>query len=341
MSFLESYTREHQKILDDVLGALGCGVFLLDHDLTVVWVNRWLVESASGARPWLGQRLDELVEDAVEGGDPPGLGTLREGGPRKWVLRRPSPRNDARWLEVSVSVLETEGGTLGAIGKVEDISEHLLAEERLREEARNRRMLVEQSRDGIVVVEESGKVYEANQSYADMLGYTLEEVHQLSVWDWDAVYTKEEIRGMIGAVDETGDHFETRHRRKDGTVFDVEISTNGTMCGDRKLIFCVCRDITKRRQIERERLLDELQRAEPELETEAGAGPGADAPPEILSLCAFCKKIRDETGNWDDVEAYLHDQLHRKVSHGICPVCVKEHYAEITRRRRWSSRVSG
>ena len=47
-----------------------------------------------------------------------------------------------------------------------------------------------------------------------------------------------------------GDHFETRHRRKDGTLFDVEISTNGAFQEDEKLVFCVCRDITERKHAE-------------------------------------------------------------------------------------------
>jgi PAS domain S-box-containing protein len=51
-------------------------------------------------------------------------------------------------------------------------------------------------------------------------------------------------------VDENGDHFETQHRRKDGTIYDVEISTNGAEFAGQKLIFCVCRDITERKRAE-------------------------------------------------------------------------------------------
>ncbi len=133
-------------------------------------------------------------------------------------------------------------------------SEALLkkAEASLKDEAIQRRMLVEQSTDGIVVLTEDGKVYEANQKYADMLGYTLEEVHQLYLWDWDKNFSPETLLGMAKDVDESGDHFESRHTRKDGTVFDVEISTNGTICGGRKLIFCVCRDISERKRYEQQ-----------------------------------------------------------------------------------------
>ena len=44
--------------------------------------------------------------------------------------------------------------------------------------------LFAQSRDGVVVLDEAGKVYETNQRFADLLGYTMDEMYQLHVWDW-------------------------------------------------------------------------------------------------------------------------------------------------------------
>ena len=131
-------------------------------------------------------------------------------------------------------------------------SEALLkqAELALKEEAIRRKMLVDQSTDGIVIISTDGKVWEANQKYADMLGYTLEETQHLSIWDWEKSFPRETVLEMITTVDEKGDHFETRHTRKDGSEYDVEISTNGTIIGGQKLIFCVCRDITERKRNE-------------------------------------------------------------------------------------------
>jgi PAS domain S-box-containing protein len=124
------------------------------------------------------------------------------------------------------------------------------AEEALSNEAIRRRILIEQSREGIVVLDQNGNVYESNQRFAEMLGYSLEEVYKLQVWDWEFQFTPEQVLNMIQSVDETGDHFETRHKRKDGTIYDVEISTNGAVFAGEKLIFCVCRDITERKRAE-------------------------------------------------------------------------------------------
>jgi len=156
-----------------------------------------------------------------------------------------------------------------------DITDRKQAEEALRQanvrlresqeatanEAMQRRILVEQSRDGIVVLDQNGKVYEANRIYAEMLGYSPEEVRQLHVWDWDYQWTQEQFLDMLRRVDDTGDHFETQHRRKDGTVIDVEISTNGAVIAGQKLVFCVCRDVTDRKRAE-----EALQQANTRLE---------------------------------------------------------------------------
>jgi PAS domain S-box-containing protein len=123
-------------------------------------------------------------------------------------------------------------------------------EELLKDEIFWRCILVKESRDGIVVLKQNCEVYEANKRFADMLGYSMEEIQQLHVWDWDSKFTKEQILELAQTVDEVGHHFETRHRRKDGSLIDVELSNSGTTYRGQKLIFCVCRDITERKQIE-------------------------------------------------------------------------------------------
>jgi PAS domain S-box-containing protein len=133
---------------------------------------------------------------------------------------------------------------------IRDITERKMAEEALAEEAAQRRILMDKSRDGIVVLDLDAKVVEANQRFAEMLGYTPEEVREFHTWDWDVQWTREELLEKGRGVDETGALLETRHRRKDGTVFDVDISVNSVVVAGQKLVFCVCRDVTERKRAE-------------------------------------------------------------------------------------------
>ncbi|PTN38901.1 PAS domain S-box protein [Desulfonatronum sp. SC1] len=153
-------------------------------------------------------------------------------------------------VEVTNNYIEYKGRFLG-IAFNRDITERKQAEKALHEEVVRRKILVDQSRDGIVVVNDDGSVHEANKRYAEMLGYTPEEVRQLHIWDWDTHWSRDQLLEMLQKVEVQGDHFETRHRRKDGTFLDVEISTNGAVIGGQKFVFCVCRDITDRKQAEK------------------------------------------------------------------------------------------
>ena len=195
------------------------------------------------------------------------------------------------------------------------------AEDLLKDEIFRWRILLEQSRDGIVVLDQNGKVYEANNRYADMLGYSMEEIHNLHVWDWDIQFEKEQLTEMIRSIDGAGAHFETRQRRKDGTLIDVELSNNGAVYREQKLIFCVCRDITdrKRTEMERKNLIVELKDALAQVKTLRG----------LLPICSHCKKIRDDTGYWNQIESYIHKHSDAEFSHGICPECAKKYYPDM------------
>ena len=50
----------------------------------------------------------------------------------------------------------------------------------------------------------------------------------------------------------------------------------------------------------------------------------------IIPICANCKKIRDDKGYWNQIEAYVRDHSEAEFSHGICPECAKKLYPDLT-----------
>lgn len=46
----------------------------------------------------------------------------------------------------------------------------------------------------------------------------------------------------------------------------------------------------------------------------------------ILPICMHCKKIRDDSGHWNQIEAYIEQHSDAKFSHGICWDCAKKYY---------------
>lgn len=192
---------------------------------------------------------------------------------------------------------------------IADVTERAKAEEAIANEAILKRILINDSRDGIVILDNDGKVFEANRRFCEMLGYTPEEANNLYVWDWDTQWDKENLLGQIRAVTEKGDHFETSHRRKDGAIIDVEISTNGAIIGGKKLVFCVCRDITRRKQMEKA-----LR------ESEEKFSKAFHASPEITAITTVKDGIYiDINENYTLVTGYTREELigHSALSLGI------------------------
>jgi two-component system cell cycle sensor histidine kinase/response regulator CckA len=161
-------------------------------------------------------------------------------------------RKDGKVIDVLMSSTPVDSSdlTMGVVFTALDITDYKKAEQALKDEAIKHRILIEQSRDGIVILDQEGAAYETNKQFAVMLGYSEEEVKKLHVWDWEFQFPREQVMQMVTTVDEAGDHFETVHRRKDGSTYNVEISTNGAVIAGQKLIFCVCRDITDRKRAE-------------------------------------------------------------------------------------------
>lgn len=82
----------------------------------------------------------------------------------------------------------------------------------------------------------------------------------------------------------------------------------------------LAREIAERKELEqeRERLIGQLQEALAQVKTLSG----------FLPICASCKKIRDDSGYWKQLEAYFSTHADVTFSHGICPDCAKKLYGD-------------
>ncbi|MDP3266781.1 MAG: EAL domain-containing protein [Sulfuricurvum sp.] len=113
--------------------------------------------------------------------------------------------------------------------------------------------LLESSIDGIHILDFNGNLIEWSPSFIEMLGYTEEEASHLNVVDWDAKYSSDEIIKAIHTIfNSTSMMIETIHRRKDGTFFDVEMTTRPIVLESKRYIYASSRDITERKKVENE-----------------------------------------------------------------------------------------
>lgn len=146
--------------------------------------------------------------------------------------------------------LDSNGNPGWVVGTNIDITEHKRGELTWEKEVKQRRALMESSMDGIAIINQQFQVVDANQRFADMLGYSMKDVLNLHVWDWEANMSESDIRANFAKIENTRTTFDTRHRRKDGTIYHAEVSIGGAIVGNEPLAFTSTRDITKRKQVE-------------------------------------------------------------------------------------------
>ncbi|MBN1431816.1 MAG: response regulator [Methanomicrobiaceae archaeon] len=96
-----------------------------------------------------------------------------------------------------------------------------------------------------------GKFLEINDAACSRLGYTREELLDMSVSDINTKDDKKKAPGIIKKIREDGHIiFERYHKCKDGTVFPVEVSAHTYPMDGRQVILSICRDITERKEME-------------------------------------------------------------------------------------------
>ncbi len=160
------------------------------------------------------------------------------------------------WVSLNTRrVSGPDGQTLFYTGFMEDITERKRAEEAIRKSEAKYRSLYESMMDGFVLVSMDGLIREYNESYRKMTGYAPEELLKLTYRDltpdkWHDVERKivEEqilVRGY-------SDVYEKEYRKKDGTIFPVELRTFllKDEQGNNSGMWAIVRDITERKRAE-------------------------------------------------------------------------------------------
>jgi PAS domain S-box-containing protein len=151
-----------------------------------------------------------------------------------------------RWLSSYVTLIrDAEGQPLYRNGITRDISTRRLIEEALRQVAQKYSAMFNTTSDGVWLHDSGGNILEVNDAYCHMSGYSRGELIGMPVSQLEVIESPEEIAARIRKMldGEGHDRFQSKHRRKDGSVFDVDITAlRLNIDGARIAVFA--RDIT-------------------------------------------------------------------------------------------------
>jgi len=159
------------------------------------------------------------------------------GSKLETVARR--KRGEVFPVEVSMSLKRVAGEWMGTF-IIRDISERTARETEYR-------TIISTALDSFWLADAQGHFLDVNQSYISSIGYSYDELMNMSVSDVEATERPDEILKRIDNIIKVGiDRFETRHRRKDGGILDLEVSVNYLPLKDGRF-FVFARDITDRK----------------------------------------------------------------------------------------------
>jgi PAS domain S-box-containing protein len=133
-----------------------------------------------------------------------------------------------------------------------DITKRKSADAALEEESIRRKILFEQSPDGILIIDpQTAHFLEFNTAAHQQLGYSREEFTQLSIFDVEAKENAEETKAKIAGVIKNGRaDFESLQRTKHGNIRNIYVTAQIVDVRGQKVYHCIWRDITERKQVE-------------------------------------------------------------------------------------------
>jgi PAS domain S-box-containing protein len=182
-------------------------------------------------------------------------------------------------------------------------------------------------REPLIILDNELKVISASRSFYKFFQVSPEETEGQFIYDlgnhqWNIPRLRELLESIIPEKN-SFDDYEVEHTFQ--TIGHKIMLLNArqvyTSSGKSKNILLVIEDVTERKRIEKknQKLIIELRKALDEIKILQG----------IIPICASCKRIRDDSGYWNQLEAYISRYSEAEFTHSICPECVKKLYPDL------------
>jgi PAS domain S-box-containing protein len=205
----------------------------------------------------IGQRLEMLMPERFRKLHRAGLRRYLNTGEAHAIgqprLELAGRRKDGTEFPLELSISETrEREDILFIGIVRDITERKRAEEALKQSEQLYRTVIEQAAENICLVDaETKRILESNPAFQETLGYTEEELRHMTLYDIVA-HDRASVDRNMRRVRERKHYYvgETKYRRKDGSLVDVEASGGMILLDGRESLCIVAHDITERARVQ-------------------------------------------------------------------------------------------
>jgi PAS domain S-box-containing protein len=207
--------------------AWGGDLALLYNDAFAAWLD--------GLHP---HALGRPIRDAWPAAEELLSGVLTRGRSAAGVA--PPPDGEGRHVELTCSAVRDESGVGGVFA--------LLGFGPLE----RYRPLAQHVHDVVLFFRPDGRILDGNDAAAAVYGYSREELRALTAFDLRDPSLMDDVPAQLVLADRDGITFQTRHRRKDGSTFPVEVSSRGDVVAGERILVSIIRDVTDRLRVEEE-----------------------------------------------------------------------------------------
>ena len=273
---IEDVARQRLAEIEDIYRSAPVGLCVLDMKLRYVRINERLAEiNGIPAADHIGKRVRDVLPELADVVEPQMRRVLEAGEPRldiEVVAQTPAqPGVERSWLEQWLPITDDEGRIIGLSIVVEETTERKRNDAALRQSEQRLRRMIETSPVAIGFGDSGGKIFEANEAFFRLTGYTREEL-QASRLGWNQLTAPEYAeldRHIMATLAETGSAgpYQKRYIRKDGSRVPLLLSASKLPERDEHVAFIV--DISERvaaeealQRTEEERKVGEAVRAE-------------------------------------------------------------------------------
>ncbi len=162
----------------------------------------------------------------------------------------------------------------------------------------------------------------SNEAYREWFGRSPEEMKGMHMRELLGPLYALNLPYILAALQGKEQVFERRIPLPDGSIREsIATYTPDVLDGDVRGFFVQVVDVTTLREREAalEKAICDRDAALAEVRTLRS----------LLPICAFCKGIQDEAGNWQQLETYISKRSGTRFSHGLCPTCAEKNYGVI------------
>jgi len=251
----EAHLTEKNQLLSGVLEHTHIMAVFLDSRFNFIWVNR-AYAATCGHDPsffpgknyfdlYPHEENQAIFKRVVDTGEPFFVVA------KSFEFPDQPERGITYWDWSLIPVKDIAGKVTNLVFTLVEVTERIRAIENLIKNEERHRTILQTAMDGFWLVDMQGPLLEVNESYCRMSGYSEHELLAMRIPDLEVIETGDDTAAHIQKVIALGeDRFESRHRRKDGTIFDVEVSVQYRSTTDGGRLVSFLRDITKNKQAE-------------------------------------------------------------------------------------------